>query len=253
MLDALYISATGLRAQQSQLDTLAGNISNVNTPAFKRQSMDFSAVLDRTPSGTGVAAAPSGSARRPLLTVDWSHGDPKPTGRALDLAIVGNGFFEVEVANGETGYSRSGSLKPNADGGLSLASGHALKADIRIPAGAGQVEVSPDGTVMAMLPGDRTPTSVGRIELAVFANPESLIYRGEGVFTAPDGADDLVRAIPGEDGAGRLTSRSLEASNVRLVDEMVALMLMQRIYELNSKVAQASDELMGMSNNLRRG
>lgn len=254
MLDALYISAIGLRAQQDQLDVLAGNLSNVNTPAFKRRSVDFAALLDRAPPRGEVGGATAAEPRpnRVPLT-DLSPGDLKPTGRALDVAIAGAGFFEVELANGDTGYARAGSLHVNAEGVLSLASGHVVKVDLRIPAGAGNVQVRDDGTVTATLLGDRDPTVLGQIELANFANPELLQYRGEGVFTAPEEGADPVRARPGEEGTGRLLAGNLESSNVRMVDEMVSLMLMQRIYELNSRVAQVADELMGMSNNLRRG
>lgn len=254
MLDALYISAIGLRAQQDRLDVLAGNLSNVNTPAFKRRSVDFAALLDRAPTHEGAAASTAAQPRsNRVATSDLSPGEIKPTGRALDLAIAGNGFFEVELADGDSGYARAGALHVNAEGGLSLASGHVVKGDLRIPAGASNVQIERDGTVSATLAGDRDPTRLGQIELASFANPEPLLYRGEGVFTAPPDGADPVRARPGEEGTGHLLAGHLEGSNVSMVDEMVALMLMQRIYELNSRVAQVADELMGMSNNLRRG
>jgi flagellar basal-body rod protein FlgG len=254
MLDALYISAIGLRSQQDQLDVIAGNLSNINTPAFKRRSADFSSLLDRAPARAEAGSAMSAQPRpnRVALT-DLSPGDLKPTGRALDVAIAGAGFFEIELANGETGYARTGSLHVNAEGGLSLASGHPIKVDLRVPAGASNVEIRDDGTVTATLMGDRDATVLGQLELANFANPERLQYRGEGVFTAPEGGAEPVRARPGEEGTGRLLAGNLEGSNVRMVDEMVSLMLMQRVYELNSRVAQVADELMGMTNNLRRG
>ena len=252
MLDALYISAIGLEAQKQQLDALANNLANVNTTAFKRQSVDFSAILDRTPKTAGGVPVDA-TALQPnrLLRVDHTAGEVHATGRALDVAILGPGFLEVQLANDKVGYSRGGSLQVNADGSLTVASGQALKADIRVPSGAADVRILADGSVVATLPGDSTTTVLGQLELAAFTNPELLQYRGDGVFMAPQGIDP-VRARPGEEGVGQLAVQSLEGSNVRMTDEMVSLMLMQRIYELNSRVAQVADELMGMSNNMRR-
>lgn len=253
MLDALYISAIGLQAQQEQLDAAANNLANISTTAFKRQSVDFAAILDRAPPGQGIDAADALARPNRLLRIDLAPGEVHATGRPLDVAIVGAGFFEVALPGERSGFSRAGALQIDADGVLSLASGYALKADVRVPGGASDVQILPDGNVTALLSGDEAPTVLGQIELATFDNPESLQYRGEGVFTAPDGAVEPLHARPGEQGVGELRARSLEASNVRMVDEMVSLLLMQRIYELNSRVAQAADELMGMSNNLRRG
>jgi flagellar basal-body rod protein FlgG len=251
MLDALYISAIGLQAQKEQLDAMANNVANVATPAFKRQSVDFSAILDRAPIER--QSEPTGpSAFRPnrVLRVDFAPGEVHQTGRPLDVAIIGPGFFEVALAGEETGYSRTGSLQVGADGVLSLASGEPLKADIRVPDDASDVQIQPDGSVTALLQGDSERSVLGEIELATFSNPELLQYRGAGVFTAPAGVEPT-RALPGQEGAGQLQVHSLEGSNVQLTDELVALLLTQRIYELNSRIAQAADEMIGMSNNLR--
>jgi flagellar basal-body rod protein FlgG len=254
MLDALYISAIGLQAQKEQLDAAASNLANVGTTAFKRQSIDFAAILDRAPAGHGIDALETADARpNRLLRLDLTPGEVRATGRSLDVAIVGAGFFEVELPGERNGYSRAGALQIDADGVLCLATGYALKADIRVPGGSSDVQILPDGNVTALLSGDAVPTVLGQIELATFDNPESLQYRGEGIFTVPDGSAEPLHARPGEQGAGELRAQSLEGSNVRMVDEMVSLLLMQRIYELNSRVAQVADELMGMSNNLRRG
>jgi flagellar basal-body rod protein FlgG len=251
MLDALYISAIGLQAQKEQLDALAGNLANIGTTAFKRQTVDFSAILDRSPAGTDALSMPDARPNR-LLRVDLTPGPVHATARPLDIAIVGSGFIEVQLPGDRIGYSRGGSLQINPEGGLSLANGMPLKADIRVPAGANDLQIRPDGSVIATLAGDPTATVLGQIELATFANPDSLQYRGEGVFMAPDGAADPIVARPGEEGTALLATQSLEGANVNMTDEMVALMLMQRVYELNSRVAQVADELMGMSNNMRR-
>lgn len=253
MLDAIYISAVGLQAQKEQLDMAAGNLANTNTTAFKRQRLDFSALLDRAPAlpaSDVAAAAPETPLRK--VRVDLAQGELRPTGRALDVAILGGGFIEVDLADGTSGYSRGGSLRINADGLLALADGRVLKADIRVPRGALAVEIQPDGNVVARIQGGEPMMTLGRIELVTFANPESLEYQGEGVFVARADASEPIRLWPMEDGAGKLMAGSLEASNVRMVDEMVSLLLMQRVYELNAKVVQAADEMMGMTNNLRR-
>jgi flagellar basal-body rod protein FlgG len=252
MLDALYIAAIGLQAQKEQLDALANNLANLGTTAFKQQSVDFSSILDRAPAARGTDAVATADARpNRLLQTDLAQGEVHATGRPLDVAIVGPGFFEIELPNQQVGYSRAGALQVNADGVLGIANGQALKADIRVPNGASDVHVLPDGSVRALLPGDAVSTVLGQIELTTFQNPELLQYRGEGVFVAPEGMDST-RLRPGEEGSNQLSVRSLEGSNVRMTDAMVSLMLMQRIYELNSRVAQVVDEMIGMSNNLRR-
>jgi len=259
MLDALYIAAIGLQAQKEQLDAVANNLANVGTTAFKRQSVDFSAILDRASPASGADAI-GATDNRPnrLLRFDSAPGEVHQTGRPLDVAIVGPGFFEVELPGDKVGYSRVGSLQVNADGALTLSTGQTLKADVRVPADAHDVRVLADGSVTAVLPGDAkttdttTPATVlGQIELAMFTNPEALDYQGDGVYTAPDGLEPT-RARPGEDGSTALAVQSLEGSNINLTDEMVTMMFMQRIYELNSRVAQVADEMIGMSNNMRR-
>ncbi len=259
MFDAIYISAVGLEAQKQQLDAAANNLANVGTTAFKRQRVDFSALLDRAPASPAaeLAAGASDASNTKLspaqrLRVDLAQGELHATGRALDLAVQGAGFIEVENGSGTGLYTRGGSLQINADGLLALPDGRTLKADISVPPGASQLEIRGDGSVLALLPGDRAATVLGQIDLVTFTNPESLEYQGAGLFVARAGSSEPLRSRPLEDGAGKLVSGSLEASNVSMVDEMVSLMLMQRVYELNSKVLQAADELTGMANNLRR-
>ncbi len=253
MLNALYISSIGLQAQKEQLDAMANNVANIGTTAFKRQSVDFSAILDRALPARGAGAVSPDDARpNRLLRVDQAAGEVHATGRALDVAIVGSGFFEVALPGDQVGYSRAGALQVNADGVLCLAGGQMLKADIQVPGDAGAVQILPDGSVIATQPGQSAPLVLGQLELASFANPEQLDYRGDGIFTAPQGLEPL-RARPGEDGTQALAVQSLEGSNVRMTEEMVSLMLMQRIYELNSRVVQVADEIVGMSNNMRRG
>jgi flagellar basal-body rod protein FlgG len=252
MLNALYISAVGLRAQQEALNATANNFANINTTAFKRQSVDFSAILDRAPVGSSDVINAADTRPNDLMRFDLTPGVAHATGRALDVAIVGTGFFEVELPDNKVGFSRAGSLQINADGGLSLASGQALKVDVRIPNGASSVQIQSDGTVTAVMPGETNARVLAQIELATFTNAESLQYQGDSIFTAPEGVEPI-RVHAGDDGTQPLATASLENSNVNMTDEMISMTLMQRVYELNSRVAQAADELMQMANNMRHG
>ena len=264
MPDAMFVSAIGLRAQQEQLNAAANNFANMNTTAYKRQSVDFAAILDRLPTTQGIGALsssagltsvdpanPANAQGNSLLRFDLSPGAIHATGRALDIAIPGPGFIAVELPGERTGYSRGGSLQVNADGGLSLPSGQALKSDIRIPTGASNVQIQADGSVTATVSGETAPRAVGQIEVFTFANPDLLQYRGDGLFVAPEGMTEPTKVQPGDDGTDPFAPSSLEGSNVDITTEMVSMTLMQRVYELNSRVAQVADELMGMANNMR--
>jgi flagellar basal-body rod protein FlgG len=252
MLDAFYISALGLQAQKEQLDVVANNLANVGTTAFKRQTRDFATLLDRVHGTESVQALEAEGSGLPAQRLDFTQGEVHATGRALDVAIVGPGFIEVQLPGEQTGYARNGALQIGEDGALELISGQTLRADVRVPSGASDVRVLADGTVTALLAGDSDPSVLGQIELAMFSTPERLQYLGQGIFTAPDGIEPT-HARPGEDGTSALVAESLEGSNIRMTEEMVSLMLMQRIYELNARVMQVADEIVGMSNNLRQG
>jgi flagellar basal-body rod protein FlgG len=251
-MNSFFVSAVGLQAQKEQLDVIATNIANTNTPGYKRKTVDFAGLLDRTLSPEAASAAGRATAGTSPTRVDMASGEARPTGRALDIAIVGNGLIEVQLADGGIAYSRGGSLQVDANGMLALASGQVLKADIRVPGEATAVEVLPNGTVQAMLADDAQPTQLGQIELVSINNPEALRPLGGGLYEAGDTSTDVSRAVPGESWAQPLAVRSLEASNVRMVDEMVNLLLAQRVYELNAKMAQAADEMMGLTNSLRK-
>jgi flagellar basal-body rod protein FlgG len=253
MMNSLYISAIGLQAQKEQLDAIASNFSNTSTTAYKRRTVDFSAILDRG-AAPRPAEATTSTEVRPVRSVrfDLAQGDVRTTGRALDVAVSGSGFVEVDLGGGASAFSRGGSLQVNGDGMLALASGHVLRADVRVPGNATAVAIDANGQVSALLEGDKSPTVLGQIELASFANPEALEYGGEGLFLPRAGSAEPTRGRPGETGVGRIVPGALEGSNVRMVDEMVALMLMQRVYELNTKVVQAADEMMALTNSIRR-
>lgn len=259
MIDSLYIGATGLNAQQVNVDTAANNLANVNTTGFKRARVSFEDVMYReaqraggTPgaerpaqllgSGVGVAS----------VQKEFAVGDLKKTDNAFDVAIRGDGFIEAVSNDGKSVFTRTGRLMVNKEGQLATAEGHSLRPSIAVPADAAGISISPDGAVLATFGGTRQPEEIGQIELATFANVAGLTPLGANGYAASEASGDPVFGKPGEEGRGALAQGYLEASNVKLVDEMVNLMVAQRAYEVSAKVIQASDELMSMSNNLRR-
>lgn len=257
MLNSLYISALGMQVQKSQLDVVSNNLANTNTAGYKRERIDFSAMLDRQAqagSSTGRNAGdPAAAAARSPLHRDLSQGELRATEAPLDVAINGAGLLEVRLSDDRVGYVRGGSLRINSEGYLTIASGELLKADIRVPANASDINIDSRGVVTAKLGGEAQATELGRLQLVSFTNADMLAYLGNGVFMAGEGQEVATRGNPEEEGLGSIAGRKLEMSNVKVVDEMVSLMLAQRVYELNSKVVQAADELMAMANSLRRG
>ena len=261
MYDALAIGATGMQAQQTHVDAIANNLANVNTPGFKKTRVTFSdlvvqGVLPRgapaaeggpfvnTSTGVGVQAGAPGKV--------FAGGDLKKTDAAMDVAIVGDGFLELAMPDGSRAFARGGSLKVNADGLLATDTGVPLKPNLAIPEIAESVAISNTGRVQAKFAGQATPVEVGQIELVRFGNAQGLLAQGGNVYRATDASGEPTSARPGEDGAGTLAQGYLEGSNVKLVEEMVDLMVAQRAYEASAKVVQASDEMLGLINGLRR-
>ncbi|WP_172200431.1 flagellar hook-basal body protein [Niveibacterium sp. COAC-50] len=247
MFESLRISQIGLQAQKAQLDAVAQNLANANTPGYKRIGVDFGALMAPSP------AASNEDAPRPAAPwrIDLTTGELRATGNPLDLAVSGDGFIEVAAEGQRTVLWRGGRLQVLPDGTLATDSGHALRADIRVPEGARELAVLPDGTVVARLPGAEALSEIGRIELASITDPSALEYLGDGLFAVASDSR-LLRGRPGELGLGHVIAGKLESANVKLVDETVNMMLAQRIYELNAKVAQAADEIMALTNGLRK-
>lgn len=253
MNGAFYIGATGLAAQQRALEVISNNITNLNTPAYKRSQVRFSELVSpqqgeaASELEAGLAGVMSEQALR-----EFSQGEIKPTGRPLDIAINGEGFIELMGPGGQTMLWRGGALHVNSDGYLAAANGMPLKALISAPLDAGAITISPDGQVRAASGASgAASTDLGRIELVRAKDATNLKVLGDGLYQAGSDAD-LIQAAPGEDGAGLITSGALEGSNVQLTDEMVTLMLLQRAYAASAQVVQAGDQLMAIANNLRR-
>lgn len=258
MNDALYIAATGMQAQQTQVNVIANNVANVNTAGFKRSSVNFhdlvhtqsmAASADTEPA-RGSAMAGAGVAIGSVAK-QFAAGDLKHTGSPMDVAVQGNGFIEVLLSDGSTGYSRGGTLHVNSDNLLATAEGYVLKQRIQMPTDARGLLIGSDGQVTAS-DGKSRDWNLGRIDLVTFANASALTAMGDNVYRASAQAGDALMATPGEGGAGRLVQGQLEGSNVKLIDEMVQLMVAQRAYEMNVKVIQAADDIAGLTNNLRK-
>jgi flagellar basal-body rod protein FlgG len=259
---ALYTAASGMNAQQANIDNVANNLANVNTVGFKKSRVDFEDLVYQqvkapgTPTSQEAEAAlglESGLGTRAVATVrNFAVGNLRNTNGPLDLAIEGNGFFQLSLPGGETGYSRAGALHLSADGQIVTADGITLEPQIAIPENALSISVSKDGIVSVALPNQTAPQQVGTIELAIFQNPAGLQARGGNIFVATSASGDPTTGVPGTDGVGTITQGFLEESNVSVVEEMVQMILGQRAYEANSRVIRAADEMLQQVNQLAR-
>ncbi len=262
MIRSLWTSATGMQAQALNLDVIANNLANVNTAGFKKSRAEFQDLLYETlrPAGTSSSQdtqVPTGiqigHGTRPSTVLKiFSQGNMENTKNELDLAIEGDGFFQIILPNGETAYTRDGSFKLDSDGRIVNSDGFALEPEISIPSDALSISVGIDGTVSVLQAGDSTPSEIGTIELARFVNPAGLISTGRNLYITSEASGDEMTGIPGEDGLGSLAQGFLEMSNVSVVDEMVSMITAQRAYEVNSKSIQTADEMLQMANNIKR-
>lgn len=267
MIDALYISATGLRSQQEQIDVISNNVANMQTPGFKRGRVNFAEIAapatgastaggdglttDGVLSGSGVAAHGGGTRVLSTSTL-FGAGDLRPTGNPLDLAIDGDGFFELETAGGERVYTRAGQFRVDQEGYVVSVNGMRLAQGLQIPPDALDLRIGADGELTAVLGDDEERTVLGSLELATFTAPDALESRGDNVFSVTAGAGEAIIGRPGETGFGEVRQGVIEMANVDLVDEMTSLVMAQRAYQLNARVLQASDQLLETINNLRR-
>ena len=262
MFDSLYIGATGMIAHQLQMDTIANNLANLNTIGFRRSLVTFSDVsaqvaasalsaVGRTATST-TSSLLSGAGSVVQTALSLLPGTLQSTQEPLNVAINGSGFFEVLRPDGTPAYARAGALEVNSDGLLALSDGTPLSAQIQVPPDAAQLTIGPDGQVSGLLAGATTPTVLGQIELANFANPGALTVVGSNQYTAPAAAGTPQTGKPGSTGFGQLQQGYLEASNVDLNQEMTALLLAQRGFELNSKIVQSADQLWSLVNGLIR-
>jgi len=259
MNDSLYIAATGLHTQQMHVDTIANNLANVNTPGFKKSRVSFQDLVYREATRAALVQEnePAGAARGSgvgILSLSklFTGGELKRTDAPLDIAIRGDGFFEVTLPDGTHAYSRGGTLQVNRDGMLATADGYLLKPGIHVGLDYREIYVKADGRVLVRGRDQKEGSEAGRIDLVGFGDPSGLAALGENLYRPTERSGDAIYGRPDDEGWGAIAQGFIESSNVKLVDEMVNLMVAQRAYEMSVKVIQASDEMLAMSNNLRR-
>ena len=255
---ALHVARTGLEAQDARMRVIANNLANIGTTGFKRDRANFAtlAYQDARVAGQGSTAETAYAIGLNLGTGVGLQGTSRietqgtldTTGGAFDLALDGDGYFQVELPSGQLGYTRAGNFSLSAEGQLVTAQGYAVQPPITVPQGAQSVTVAPDGTVSAMLDGEAEATEIGQITLASFANPAGLQASGDNFLleTAASGVAEI--GVAGAEGRGNIRQGMLEASNVNVVEEMVAMIEAQRAYEINSKMIGAVDEMLRNAN-----
>ncbi len=257
MLNSLFIAATGMQAGQSEIDTVANNLVNLNTMGFKKSRVAFETLMPQPTTALPRPGASSLSYQGMGVSgtqsmLDFTAGDLSQTQGALDFAIQGEGLFELQMPDGSLAYTRNGQLHIDNDGNLVSTDGYPLSAQIQVPSDYVKLVVTSDGQVQIQKQGSEALTNIGTIQLSHFANAAGLKPTGNNLYVAADGAGEVVYSHPGENGAGTLMQGYLETSNVQMVDEMTNMMTAQRAYEANSRVLQASDEILGIINNLRK-
>jgi flagellar basal-body rod protein FlgG len=261
MIRALYTAASGMAAQELNLDNIANNLSNSSTIGFRSRRMQFEDLMYQnlimpgaaaTQQTTVVAGLQMGLGTRSAASeVTQLEGDFTQTGNPLDLTIQGQGFFQVLLPNGETAYTRAGSFHTDAQGNLVTQDGDPVQPSIAIPPGATSITVGSDGTVSVTLPGQTAAQQVGTLQLAFFNNPGGLNSTGSNLFLATTASGDPVIGTPGgSEGLGTIQQGMLEQSNVSVVDEFVNMIVAQRSYEANSRVVNAADQMLQDINNL---
>jgi flagellar basal-body rod protein FlgG len=262
MMRALWTSASGMLTQQFNMDVLSNNLANVNTSGFKKSRAEFQDLLyehlrragtidsmgQQLPLGVEVGHGAKVSATQKIFT----QGDVTNTGNPLDVMVQGQGFFQIVMPDGTMQYTRDGSFKSDGSGRLVTTDGHPVEPAITIPPEATGVVIRSNGQVEITLPLGQPNQTVGQLMLTRFPNPAGLESVGENMFAATDASGNMSEGVPGQEGFGTVAQGFLEASNVKVVEEMVNLIVTQRAYEVNTKAIQASDEMLSQANNLRK-
>jgi flagellar basal-body rod protein FlgG len=254
MIRSLWIAKTGMESQQTQLDVISNNLANVSTNGFKRSRAVFEDLLYQTLRQPGAQSSqqtqvPSGlqigTGSRPVATVrNFSQGGLQQTTNPLDIAINGQGFFQIQMPDGTNAYSRDGSFQVDSTGQIVTSNGFPLQPSITVPATAITVSVGQDGVVTVTLPGVATPTQIGAIQLAGFINPGGLQSLGQNLYAETAASGSPTPNTPGTNGLGVLNQGYVEASNVNVVEELVSLIQTQRAFEINSRAIQTSDQIL---------
>jgi flagellar basal-body rod protein FlgG len=258
----LDIGATGMLAQQLNVDTISNNIANMTTTGYKRQRAEFSDLLYQTKVRAGAASSDAGTTipsgiQQGLGVKAGSvyrineQGALQQTGNELDVANKGEGYFQITLPTGETAYTRDGSFQLDQNGQMVTSEGYLLQPGITIPSDAIDISISPTGQVLVKIQGQTAMNNVGQIQTAIFPNDAGLEALGNNLFIETEASGTAVVANPGQPGYGELEQGSLETSNVNVVQEITALIQAQRAYEMNSKVIQSGDEMLSTITQLR--
>lgn len=258
-MNPLWVSKTGLEAQQTRLATISNNLANVNTTGFKRDRVIFEDLVYQNVRQAGGQTSqdtqlPSGlmlgTGVRTVATQKMqTQGNILQTGNKLDLAIQGRGFFQILKPNGQLAYTRAGDFQVNSSGQLVTANGYLVQPQITIPPNARSITIGSDGTVSVTVPGTATPQQLGQLQLADFINPTGLEPIGDNLFLETSASGAPVVGTPSQDNMGSLDQGALEGSNVNVVEEMVNMIETQRAYEMNSKAIQTADQMLQYANN----
>ena len=254
MIRSLWISQTGMEGQQSKLDAISNNLANVATNGYKRAGVAFEDLVYQNLRQAGATSSddsqlPTGlqvglGVRVAASTRNFTQGSLQQTGGTLDVAIKGNGFLQIQLPDGTTGYTRDGSLQVDANGQIVTNSGYTVQPGITVPSNATNVTIANDGTVTASIPGQAAAQNLGQIQLAAFVNPAGLEPRGQNMFAETAASGTPNPGNPGDNGLGMLQQGFVEGSNVNVVEELVSMIATQRAYELNSKAITTSDEML---------
>lgn len=259
MHQALWVAKTGLDAQQTRMTVVSNNLANVNTTGFKRDRANFEDLLYqqvRTPGGSTSAQTqlPTGlqlgtGVRIVATSKNFTQGQQQQTDRALDVMVNGRGFFEVQMPDGTSAFTRDGSFELNAQGELVTSSGYPLQPGIQLPEGAQTMTIGTDGTVSVTIAGQAEALEIGSITLTDFINPAGLQAKGENLFVETSASGPAQNGTPGLNGLGTVVQGALEGSNVNVVEELVSMIETQRAYEMNAKAISTTDNMLGYLNN----
>ena len=254
MIRSLWISKTGLEAQQTQMDVISNNLANVSTTGFKRSRAVFEDLLYQNLRQPGAQSSqqtqvPSGlqigTGVRPVATERiHTQGNLQQTGNKLDVAIQGNGFFQILMPDGSTGYTRDGSFQVDSQGQIVTANGFVVQPAITIPANTTSISIGQDGVVSVTQAGVAAPVQVGSMQLATFVNASGLESMGQNLYLESGSSGTPSTNVPGTNGTGTLSQGYVETSNVNVVEELVNMIQTQRAYEINSKAITTSDQML---------
>ena len=254
MIRSLWIARTGIDAQQTSLEVIANNLANTSTNGFKRQRPVFQDLLYQTVRQAGAQSSQStqipsslqiGTGALPVATVtNFTEGALEQTSNPLDVAINGQGFFQVLLPDGTTAYTRDGSFQKDNQGQMVTASGYPVQPNITIPANALSITIANDGVVTVTQPGSTAATQIGSLQVATFINNGGLQRIGENLFLETASSGTPTPTTPGTNGAGYLTQNYVETSNVNVAEELVSMIQTQRAYEMNTKVVSTADQML---------